>query len=582
MDQQSSKVLKRAEGGGSKTDRHATRPNCPPLDSPPTGREGLGAKVTVTTVCVFRLVKLFYCVWTLFSICEVQILAQTAPATQIGSSTKVQFDRGKQLLEQRKFAAAAAQFKETLKSVPNSPLLYNLLGFCELQLSHVDDAVTHFKKALELKPDFKAARNNLGGIYLMQGRTQQAIGQFSAIIQTDPNDAQAYSNLARAELAQKNPEDALDHLRKAHDLSPQDVQIALALARLCLEMGRQDLGRPVARGLSGAKTPDASKELEIGGLLLGYKLEEAAHVRFRNALEANPKVQDTLFALAKDLFEKQNYRAAVPLLEILNIKMQQSAAWHEMLGYSAFKLGDSVKAVVELQKAMDLDPRNENYILELSEVFVSNNNAAAAVTLLETATKAFAHSSRMWFGLGTAYLADQQRGSAELALKKSLELDPSLDLAYVVLGQSYKEAGNWDQLSETAERLIQLNPKNPDGYHYKALALQSGSGSKAEDEVKIEKLLRKSLELDSNNAEPHYELAKLLMRTGNKESSLLELQKLVQTNPDFGPAYYQLARLYREKGDLNKSKEAQEVHERIRQKERDKVMKRMIVEIRQR
>ena len=72
------------------------------------------------------------------------------------------------------------------------------------------------------------------------------------------------------------------------------------------------------------------------------------------------------------------------------------------------------------------------------------------------------------------------------------------------------------------------------------------------------------------------------MRAGNKESSLLELQKLVQTSPDFGPAYYQLARLYRERGDLDKGKEAQEVHEKIRVKERDKVMKRMIVEIRQR
>jgi Flp pilus assembly protein TadD len=255
-------------------------------------------KVTVTTVYAFLLAKLIYCVWTLFPICDIQILAQTSPAEQIGSSTRAQLERGKQLLEQGKFAEAAAQFKETLKSVPNSPLLYNLLGFCELQLSHRDDAITHFKKALELKPDFKAARNNLGGIYLMQGQTQQAVEQFSAIIQTDRKDAQAYANLARAELAQKNAEAALDHLGKAHDLSPQDVQIALALARLCLEMGRQDLGRSVARGLTGAKTRDTSQELEIGSLLLSYELEEAVHVRFRNALEANPKFQDALFGLA--------------------------------------------------------------------------------------------------------------------------------------------------------------------------------------------------------------------------------------------------------------------------------------------
>ena len=410
----------------------------------------------------------------------VGICAQAASATLDLSSAKSQFEHGKQLLERGKFAEATAQFKEVLKSVPKSPLIYNLLGFCELKQNHLEEAVIHFKKAVELKPDFKPARNNLAGILLMQGQNQEAIEEFSAVVRADPKDAQAYFNLARAELAHNNKDSSLNHLVKARDLSPHDLPIALALARLCLETGRRDLGYPVAQSLIGAKTPDAASELEIGSLLLSYELVEAAQFRFRNALEANPKFNDTLFALAKDLFGKQNYRATLPLLEVLDTTMQQSPTWHEMLGYSSFKLGDSSKAVVELQKAMDLDPRNENCVLELSEVFVSSNNAAAAVILLETATRAFADSSRIWFGLGTAYLVDQQREAAETALKKSLELDPSLDLAYVVLGQSHKEAGRWDQLLNSAERLIQLSPKNPSGYYYKALALQS-SGSMVDE-----------------------------------------------------------------------------------------------------
>ena len=96
------------------------------------------------------------------------------------------------------------------------------------------------------------------------------------------------------------------------------------------------------------------------------------------------------------------------------------------------------------------------------------------------------------------------------------------------------------------------------------------------------RLLRKSLELNNRAPEPHYELAKLLVRQGKKDDSLLALEKIVQSWPDFGPAYYQLSRLYRERGEIEKSNEAQKLHERIRQKERDTVMKRMIVEIQQR
>jgi len=163
--------------------------------------------------------------------------------------------------------------------------------------------------------------------------------------------------------------------------------------------------------------------------LLDYGLEDAAQVRFRSALKANPKFQEILYPLATDYFKKQNYKVALLLLETLKPAMQASAAsatWHELTGYSYFKLGKAAEAVEELQKAMDRDPRNQEYVLELAEVFVTHNNAAAAITLMETAAKAFPHSSRIWFGLGTAYLADQHRSSAEAALKKSLELDPKL------------------------------------------------------------------------------------------------------------------------------------------------------------
>jgi tetratricopeptide (TPR) repeat protein len=154
-------------------------------------------------------------------------------------------------------------------------------------------------------------------------------------------------------------------------------------------------------------------------------------------------------------------------------------------------------------------------------------------------------------------------------------------LAYVVLAQSYKEAGSWGQLMETSQRLIELNPGNSVGYYYKALALQASPTFKATDETEVERLLRESLELNNGDPEVHYELAKLLVRQGKKGDSLQALEKIVRSWPDFGPAYYQLARLYRERGEIEKSNEAQRAHDRIRQK-RDTVMRRMIVEIRQR
>src|SRR5438132_4537182 len=307
---------------------------------------------------------------------------QTRLASDALSSAKASFERGKKFLEEKKFEQAAAEFKETLNSTPDAPLLHNLLGFCHLQLGQTEQAVAQFKRAIALKPDYKAAHSNLGGIYLLQGRPEGAIPEFLAVVKSDPKDTQALSNLARAEMAVNREEAALEHLRKAYELSPTSLPISLALARFYLETGKKELGRRIARGLMNAAVQDASTELQLGNLLLDYELEDAAQDHVRKAMKADPKLQEVLYTVATDHFKRQNYKGALKLFEWLEPSTRNSANWHGMVGYCHFKLRDSTEAAVELQKAMDLDPYNQDYVLQLAEVFVANNNAAAAVTLM--------------------------------------------------------------------------------------------------------------------------------------------------------------------------------------------------------
>jgi predicted Zn-dependent protease len=278
-------------------------------------------------------------------------------------------------------------------------------------------------------------------------------------------------------------------------------------------------------------------------------------------------------------FRKQDYRATIRLLRLIQPPAERTAEWHEMIGYSSFKSGDPLRAVAEIQKAMDLDPRNEDYVIELSEVFVDNNNGAAAVTLLDAARTAFPASARVWLALGVAYLVDENWPLSEASLRKCLEVDPNLDLALVVMGQGYKEAGQWSDLLATANRLIALNDRNPAGYYYKALALLR---SPTHDEAQIESFLRQSLALGDEGPGPHYELAKLLAGKGEKSEALRELETLVKNSADFGPAYYQLYKLYREEGDAGKSKEAQQAYQAIQAKERQQVTRKLLLNVRQR
>ena len=114
------------------------------------------------------------------------------------------------------------------------------------------------------------------------------------------------------------------------------------------------------------------------------------------------------------------------------------------------------------------------------------------------------------------------------------------------------------------------------------MALLRSSSADAAGNEEAEKLLTRSIELDENEPEPRYELAKLMIKEGNKKAAQLELEKIIRVNPDFAPAFYQLSRLDREQGEVHKSEEEQKTFDRLSAQERVKAMTKMLVEIHQR
>src|SRR5258708_4500233 len=119
----------------------------------------------------------------------IALLCSAVCAGQAPADPRARFEQAKQLVQRGDYASAAAEFSDLLKAAPDSPLLYNLLGFCYLKQNSLDRAKENFQHAIALKPDFKAAHNNLGGVYVLQGRVDKAVDEFAAVLKIDPRDA---------------------------------------------------------------------------------------------------------------------------------------------------------------------------------------------------------------------------------------------------------------------------------------------------------------------------------------------------------------------------------------------------------
>lgn len=436
----------------------------------------------------------------------------------------------------------------------SDPVKLVSLGALFAQKGELKAAIEPLTRATHLDPEDYESHFNLGLVYIHLKRYPEAKQSLSAAVYLQPESFEAVALLGSALFSLGEDSAAVEQLRHAHHLRPANDKVTgLLLSELQIlsqhALDQRDFRETIVY-------LDSASELEPSSI----------------------KTQGLAFQLAVGAFARSNYEATIRALKLCRKSMQNNADYHAMLGYSSYKQGDAAVAVSELQHAMDLDLGNLNYVLQLSEVFIANNNPEASRTLLEPATHAFSDSAKVWFALGVSDIAAEHLEDGEAALNRSHLLDPNLDQVYVVLGQAYRNAGRWNDLSAVSDKLMQGNPANYLGYFYKAFALSRQPDS---NPIQIQELLEHSSALDTDDPEPHYELAKLYAGRGEKKAAVQELEKIITVNTHFAKAYYQLYRLYAERGDAGKSAEAERLYEQLRQ-ERGQTVRKLLVQVRER
>jgi len=119
------------------------------------------------------------------------------PATPTESAAKdlpaATNDEGMRLYKEKKYAEAAAKFKEASQLQPNSALFANNAGFASFKLGQYEEAVQWFQKATSIDPNRAVAYLNLGDAYVQLEKKPEARQAFEKYLQLQPNSKSAPS-----------------------------------------------------------------------------------------------------------------------------------------------------------------------------------------------------------------------------------------------------------------------------------------------------------------------------------------------------------------------------------------------------
>lgn len=274
-------------------------------------------------------------------------------------------DLANTLVEVKRHKEAIDHYFAALAIAPGDAELYFNLGTALLTLNRYEEALANYRRALALKPDYAEAHTNLAMVLSALDRPDEAIASLDEAIVIAPGNSAAHTNRGQALLALKRPAEAVYAFEQALKIQPDH-----AVAHNNLGVALHDLGR----------------------------LDEAIK-HFETALKINAKYGQAHTNLDSALRGAGRAAEAVARGSATDV-----AATHFGMGNLAAELGHLDTARLDLERAVDLAPKNALYYHALSDVkrFTTDDRHLAGAMALaqDIATLSAEERMHLHFALG--------------------------------------------------------------------------------------------------------------------------------------------------------------------------------------
>lgn len=254
-----------------------------------------------------------------------------------------------------------------------------------------------------------------------------------------------------------------------------------------------------------------------------------------------------------------NFADAVPALERA---MAESADDHEaqqLLGISLFQVGKPDEAIpwlLQLKAAVPQASQDTDYILGLCYLRTRDyDHARGAFSAMYGVS---AESAAAYLFTARMLLRQGDDSTAEQLASKAAELDSRLPLVHFLLGEIYLYRSNLPSAVHEFQSEIKWNPAHAASYDRLADAYL-----RMEQLDEAEKLLKRSLLLDSNSTGPYILLGKVQLRKKDYRQAEMYLERAVKMDPNNFMSHHLLGDAYRGAGKLEEAERELKLAEQL-------------------
>lgn len=229
----------------------------------------------------------------------------------------------------------------------------------------------------------------------------------------------------------------------------------------------------------------------------------------------------------------------------------------------AVAVSDPAREAVRLRDAIQTQPEIESNYTDLGNLLLRTQNFPQAASVLEAARSRFPSSAQVALSLGVAYYGQRKFGEAVGAFIETGKLAPEIEQPVAFLSRLQE---HWGDRREDAVALFRDYAKRNPSSPLALFALGKATSDAA--------LLRQAVKANPRMADAHFELGSALEAQRDFAGAIESYRQAAQLAPRKPDPHYRLARLYARTGDRVKADAERALHEKLSAEEKAELERR--------